>query len=135
MTGANGKPIYVGRVPTNDLAGFSTLLKKAENIEFLYAHVPLTEDYEIQTLVKDHVELMSNEFALSKGVPASQEQVPQQAHAPAMGTQARVLTSGSTAQPASAPVSSETFVQNLPKMTNDQLYGLLGEPDGRRVLK
>lgn len=61
LSGANGKPVYVGRVRTNDLAGFRGVLKKAENLEFLYAHAPMTNDYEVQLAVRDHVDLMSNE--------------------------------------------------------------------------
>ena len=31
-------------------------------MDFLYGHAPLTNDYEIHTAVRDHVDLMSNEF-------------------------------------------------------------------------
>jgi hypothetical protein len=62
LGGANGKPIYIGRVASDDLAGFRDVLRKAENMDFLYGHAPLTDDYEIQLAVRDHVDLMSNEF-------------------------------------------------------------------------
>jgi len=61
ITGSQGKAIYVGRVESNDVEGFTSVLKKAENIEALYAHVPMSDDYQVQLLAKDHVNLMSTE--------------------------------------------------------------------------
>ena len=83
-------------------------------------------------------ELLANEFAISQvqDAPPAQ-QVPQAAPQqvpPQMGTQARVLTSGETAQPTNAPVSADTLINNMSNISNDDLYKLLGQPDGRRVL-
>jgi hypothetical protein len=61
ISGSQGKTIYVGRVTSDDTEGFSEVLTRAENIEALYAHTPMTDDYEIQLLCKDHVNLMSDE--------------------------------------------------------------------------
>ena len=62
LSGSNGKSIYIGRVESNDLSGYRKILARAENLDFLYAHAPLSDDYEVQLAVRDHVDLMSNEF-------------------------------------------------------------------------
>ncbi len=77
-------------------------------------------------------ELVANEFAsltgLQVGAPAPvQAPAPQ---APQMGTQAKVLTTGAAAQPVSAPVTAQGLVQQLPNMSNDDIYALLGAPGG-----
>lgn len=77
-------------------------------------------------------ELVANEFAsltgLQVGAPAPvQAPAPQ---APQMGTQAKVLTTGAVAQPVSAPVTAQGLVQQLPSMSNDDIYALLGAPGG-----
>ena len=76
-------------------------------------------------------EIMVREFA-STSVPqqAAPQAPPQQA--PAMGTQARVLTTGTAAQPANAPATPEQVASNMGQLSNDQLYALLGQDDGRR---
>jgi len=81
-------------------------------------------------------EIMAHDFAARTGA----SQAPEQAHAvppqqsPAMGNQAKVLTTGTTAQTATAPMSATTFVDNMADATNEQLYAALGTPDGRRAL-
>lgn len=76
-------------------------------------------------------ELLANEYAASQ--PAQQQQpaqaVPQQ-QAPQMGTQAKVLTTGNTQQPVNAPATRDGLIQQLPSMSNDDLYKLLGSPGG-----
>jgi hypothetical protein len=79
-------------------------------------------------------ELMANEFASLVAVPQAtqaQAQVTQQ-QAPQMGTQARVLTTGTAAQPVNAPATREGLIQQLPSMSNDDIYKLLGSPGGAK---
>lgn len=83
-------------------------------------------------------ELLANEFASL--VPAPQEaQQPQavapQAQAPQMGTQAKVLTTGTAAQPVNTPVTREGLLQQVPTMSNEDLYALLGNPGGAQPLR
>jgi len=61
FSGSQGKAIYVGRVETDDLAGYQEVLRKAQNIDYLYAHCPLTDDLDVQLEVRAHVDSMSNE--------------------------------------------------------------------------
>ena len=61
LSGSQGKPIYVGRVESDDLAGYQEVLRKAENIDALYAHAPMSDDLDVQIAVRQHVDLMSNE--------------------------------------------------------------------------
>lgn len=75
-------------------------------------------------------ELVANEFASLTGLGAGAPvQAPQQ-QAPQMGTQAKVLTTGAAAQPVSAPATAQGLVQQLPNMSNDDIYALLGSPGG-----
>lgn len=80
-------------------------------------------------------ELMAREFGNLKGkAPLMQQQVVQQASqqtAPSVGNQAKVLTSGSTAQPANANAP----ISDVGQLSNEQLYSLLGQSDGRRYLQ
>lgn len=81
-------------------------------------------------------ELLANEFASVSPPPvaAAQALQPQavapQPQAPQMGTQARVLTTGTTTQPVSAPMTSDGLLQQLPSMNKDDIYALLGNPGG-----
>lgn len=61
LSGSQGKPIYVGRIESDDLAGYQEVLRKAENIDALYAHAPMSNDLDVQLAVRNHVDLMSNE--------------------------------------------------------------------------
>ena len=79
-------------------------------------------------------EFMVREFVatVNSNAAAAQQGAPQQ-QAPIMGNQAKVLTTGTTAQPANAPVTPGQVAANMGQMSNDQLYALLGQDDGRRA--
>lgn len=66
--------------------------------------------------------------------PAPAPQVPQQT-APQMGTQAKVLTTGTTAQPVNTPATREGLLQQLPNMNTKDIYSLLGSPGGAQPLR
>lgn len=87
-------------------------------------------------------ELLANEFASL--VPAPQEAqapapqpqaVAPQPQAPQMGTQAKVLTTGTAAQPVNTPVTREGLLQQVPTMSKEDLYALLGNPGGAQPLR
>ena len=79
-------------------------------------------------------ELIASEFASRVAIPQeAPQQVPQQ-QAPQMGTQAKVLTTGTTAQPVNAPATPEGLLQQVPNMSNDDIYKLLGAPGGATPL-
>ena len=82
-------------------------------------------------------ELIANEFAALHQAPAAQQEQPAPAPAPApqMGTQAKVLTTGTTAQPVNAQVTADGLLQQLPQMSNEDLYKLLGSPGGATPLR
>lgn len=87
-------------------------------------------------------ELLANEFASVSPPPApAPAQAPQpqaaapQPQAPQMGTQAKVLTTGTTAQPVSAPVTAEGLISQLPNMGKEDIYALLGNPGGAQPLR
>ena len=73
-----------------------------------------------------------NEVVASHQQQQQQQQPPPQTP-PVMGNQAQVLTSGTTVQPANAPVTEQQVAANMGQMSNDQLYALLGQDDGRRA--
>jgi hypothetical protein len=52
-----------------------------------------------------------------------------------MGTQAKVLTTGTTAQPVNAPITPDGLIQQLPNMNKDDIYALLGNPGGAQPLR
>jgi len=88
-------------------------------------------------------ELIASEFASinpmqqapqAQPEPAPAPQVPQQA-APQMGTQAKVLTTGTTAQPVNTPATREGLLQQLPNMNTKDIYSLLGSPGGAQPLR
>ena len=66
---------------------------------------------------------------MQQAQPEPAPQVPQQT-APQMGTQAKVLTTGTTAQPVNAPATSEGLLQQLPNMNTKDIYSLLGSAGG-----
>lgn len=87
-------------------------------------------------------ELIANEFAALHQAPVAQQEQPApapapapQAPAPQLGTQAKVLTTGTTAQPVNAQVTADGLLQQLPQMSNDDLYKLLGSPGGATPLR
>jgi hypothetical protein len=77
-------------------------------------------------------ELLAGEF--SSKIPQQGEQaLPPQApplQPPQLGTQAKVLTTGTTAQPANAPLTADGIVNSLPTLSSDDLFKLLGNPGG-----
>ena len=82
-------------------------------------------------------ELLARDFAARAGMQANQQPQPPQApphQPPVMGNQARVLTSGNAAQPANSQPTAEQVVQNLPNLSREDLWSLLGQSDGRRHL-
>ena len=83
-------------------------------------------------------ELLANEFASLVAAPQEAQQpqaVAPQAQAPQMGTQAKVLTTGTAAQPVNTPVTREGLLQQVPTMSNEDLYALLGNPGGAQPLR
>lgn len=83
-------------------------------------------------------ELLANEFASVSPAPAVAQQpqaVAPQPQAPQMGTQAKVLTTGTTAQPVSAPMTADGLIQQLPNMAKDDIYAMLGNPGGAQPLR
>ena len=84
-------------------------------------------------------ELIANEFAALHQAPVAQQEQPAPAPAPApapqLGTQAKVLTTGTTAQPVNAQVTADGLLQQIPQMSNDDLYKLLGSPGGATPLR
>lgn len=87
-------------------------------------------------------ELLANEFAAVNApqqapateAPAPAPQAPAQ-QAPQMGTQTKVLTTGTTAQPVNTPATQEGLLQQVPNMSNDDLWKLLGTPGGATPLR
>lgn len=77
-----------------------------------------------ELMVKEFVDTIYPETEAPQGPPQQ---------APTMGTQAKVLTSGTTA-PVSAPTQAHA-ARNVDQMSRDDIYDLLGQPDGRRVLR
>jgi hypothetical protein len=78
-------------------------------------------------------EFLANEFVSVMPAPAVAQQpqaVAPQPQAPQMGTQAKVLTTGTTAQPVNAPITADGLLQQLPSMNKDDIYALLGSPGG-----
>lgn len=74
-------------------------------------------------------ELLAGEFF--SNAPQPQQQIPQQQQqVPQMGTQAKVLTTGTTAQPANAPATTQGVMANLPNVSNEDLYAMLGNAGG-----
>ena len=78
-------------------------------------------------------ELLANEFAslvpAQAAAPQPQVATPQP-QAPQMGTQARVLTTGTAAQPVHNSVTPEGLVSEMGQMSNADIYKLLGQSGG-----
>ena len=84
-------------------------------------------------------EIMANDFAARKGyAPQAATTAPPEApqpQAPQLGTQAKVLTTGQTAQPANQAPTRESILNNMSELSNDQIFEMLGAPDGRKFLR
>ena len=63
LNGAQGRAIYVGRLRTNDLTGYTDVLRKAERIDGIYAMAPLSYDAAVLNAIKIHVDKMSTDKA------------------------------------------------------------------------
>jgi hypothetical protein len=61
LSGSQGRPVYAATVESDDVAGYTAVLRQAENIEGIYAISPVTEDRSVQLAVRDHVNAMSTE--------------------------------------------------------------------------
>lgn len=61
LSGAQGRPVYAAPVPSDDVAGYNTILRQALNIEGIYAIAPMTNDVAIQLAVRDHCNAASTE--------------------------------------------------------------------------
>jgi hypothetical protein len=61
IEGAQGKAVYALRVGADDVAAYTTALKKISRTDKFYALMPLSERQDVQELVKAHVTTMSGE--------------------------------------------------------------------------
>ncbi len=61
LGGSQGRQVYAARLRTNDLAGYTDVLRKAERVDGIYAIAPLTYDTTVLAAVKTHVNKMSSE--------------------------------------------------------------------------
>lgn len=59
--GAQGKPIYVVKTGSNDLAGYAAVLKQAERVDGILTMCPMSRDRSIQDAFSDHVSKVSAE--------------------------------------------------------------------------
>ena len=55
LRGSQGKAVYSGKLATNDLAGYTTLLRQAERIDGIFSMAVMTYDADTKTLLKTHV--------------------------------------------------------------------------------
>lgn len=63
LNGAQGRQVYVARLRTNDLAGYTDVLRKAERIDGIYSMAPLSYDSSVLNAIKVHVDKMSTDKA------------------------------------------------------------------------
>jgi hypothetical protein len=61
LQGAQGRGAFVARVASDDVAGYTTVLARAEKNSNIYALCPLTDDIGVQDVVAAHVNAMSTE--------------------------------------------------------------------------
>ena len=83
-------------------------------------------------------EIIAHDFAAKKGQANSTSAQVNPApgrHAPSMGTQAKTLTTGNTSRPTTVPKSPQEFIDSMDSATNEQLYAVLGAPNGPRPLR
>jgi hypothetical protein len=120
-----------------DLADKEGLYRK--EFDHFIAQAQQSSDYAAVFQSPRWPEIMAHDYAAQKGYspPQPQEaqpQVEQKQVRPTMGNQAKVLTTGQTAQPVQQPLTRESVLNSMGTMSNDQLYDLLGQPDGRTFL-
>lgn len=58
---AQTKPVYVGRLASNDRTGYAAMLRKAERVRGIYAMALMTADYTIQQDLRTHCNKVSTE--------------------------------------------------------------------------
>jgi hypothetical protein len=120
-----------------DLSNKETLYRK--EFDHFIEQAQSSPDYSVVFQSPKWPEIMAHDFAAQKGqapsVQQPQQQVEQRQVRPAMGNQAKVLTTGQTTQPVQQTLTPESIVNNMGSMSNDQLYDLLGQPDGRSFLR
>lgn len=58
---AQTKPVYVGRLASNDRAGYTAMLRKAERVRGIYSMALMTADYTIQQDLRTHISKVSTE--------------------------------------------------------------------------
>lgn len=61
MRGAQGKSVFVGKVKTNDVAGYTDILRQASRIDGIYSLTANTNDAAVKALIKAHVDDQSTE--------------------------------------------------------------------------
>ena len=123
-----------------DLSDKNTVYRK--EFDDFVAHAQNDADYEAVFQSPRWPEMLAHDFAARKGYQAPIQQnatnpapeIPKQV-APQMGNQAKVLTTGQTAQPANTQLTPEYVSNNIGQMSNEQLYQLLGHDDGRKFLR
>lgn len=123
-----------------ELTNKSSIYRK--EFDHFVAEAQRNSDYQAVFSSPRWPEIMAHDFAARKGAfsqPAQPAQpapqVQQRQVKPALGNQAKVLTTGQTAQPAQQPQTAESLLNNMGQMTNEQLYQMLGTPDGRSFLR
>ena len=117
--------------------------KAMESRDKVYERIPELQNRESVTRKQfdspKWPELLAGEFFSNNPQPQPQQQQqvqqPQQQQVPQMGTQAKVLTTGTTAQPVNAPVTTEGLLANLPNVSNEDLYKMLGDAGGPKPLR
>jgi hypothetical protein len=61
LRGGQGKAVYVGKLVSNDVDGYTRLLRQAERVDGIYCPTPMTLDLVVHDLVKAHVDAVSAE--------------------------------------------------------------------------
>ena len=63
LSGSQGRAIYLASLRTNDLAGYTAILRKAERVDGIYAIAPLSYDSSVLAAVQVHVDAMATDSA------------------------------------------------------------------------
>ena len=119
-----------------DLGDNSTVYRK--EFDHFVASAEQHPDYQAVFTSPRWPEILANEFAAQKGVSQQTQQpmpTPPPQQAPQIGSQAKVLTSGTAAQPSNTPLTKQQALEGLPDLSIDDLYAALGSDDGRRMLR
>ena len=120
-----------------DLGDNSTVYRK--EFDHFVASAEEHPDYQAIFTSPRWPEILANEFAAHKGVQHQHQQqqmpTPPPQQAPQIGSQAKVLTSGTAAQPSNTPLTKQQALEGLPDLSIDDVYAALGSDDGRRMLR